>query len=140
MSQENVEGFIRRAYARWNRAEREPFDERELASLEIWHPDGVFVSSAGDPKPASHRGIEAVRQQIRRWVEAYPDLQAKPLEIKTNRDQAFVWVHFSGHAAGSGVPVDMELAHVVTIEDGMVRRIEEYPRRADGLKAAGLSE
>jgi ketosteroid isomerase-like protein len=51
-----------------------------------------------------------------------------------------VWVRFSGHGAGSGVPIDMELAHVVTVEAGKVRRVEEYTERADGLEAAGLSE
>ena len=73
-------------------------------------------------------------------VEAYPDLQVEPLEIQTSGDQAFVWVRFSGHGAESGVPIDMELAHIVTVKGGKVLRVEEYSDRADGLKAAGLSE
>ena len=81
-----------------------------------------------------------MRQQIGRWVEAYPDLQVEPLEIQTNGDRAFVWVRFSGHGAESGVPIDMELAHVHTFKGGKLRRIEEYSDRADGLEAAGLSE
>jgi ketosteroid isomerase-like protein len=140
MPEESLEDFIRRGYARFNQAEREPVDEQELASLDIWHPDGVYVNSASDPDPATHRGIEAVRRQIGRWVEAYPDLQVEPLQIQTNGDRAFVWVRFSGHGAESGVPIDMELAHVNTVEGGKLRRIEEYTDRADGLKAAGLSE
>ena len=120
--------------------QREPVDEQDLASLEIWHPDGVYVNSASDPDPATHRGIEAVRKQIGRWVEAYPDLQVEPLEIQTNGDRAFVWVRFSGHGAESGVPIEMELAHVNTVEGGKLRRVEEYQERADGLAAAGLSE
>ena len=92
------------------------------------------------PTPAFTEGIEAVRRQIGRWVEAYPDLQVDPLEIQINGDLAFVWVRFSGHGAGSGVPIDMELAHVLTIKGGKTRRLEEYSERADGLEAAGLSE
>ena len=53
MSEENVEDFVRRAYAKYNQAEREPVDEQELASLDFWHPDGVYVNSASDPIPAS---------------------------------------------------------------------------------------
>jgi hypothetical protein len=34
----------------------------------------------------------------------------------------------------------MELAHVLTVEGGRTRRLEEYSERADGLEAAGLSE
>ena len=115
-------------------------DEEELASLDFWHPDGVYVNDANDPDPGIHKGIDAVRRQIGRWVEAYPDLQVDPLEIQTNGDLAFVWVRFSGHGAGSGVPIDMELAHVLTIKGGKTRRLEEYSERADGLEAAGLSE
>jgi ketosteroid isomerase-like protein len=137
---ENLEEFIRSAYARFNGAEREPPDEEELASLDFWHPDGVYVNDANDPDPGIHTGIAAVRRQIGRWVEAYPDLQVEPLEIQTNGDLAFVWVRFSGHGAGSGVPIDMELAHVLTVKGGKTRRLEEYQGRDDGLEAAGLSE
>jgi len=140
MPQESLEEFIRRGYARFNQAEREPVDEQELASLDFWHPDGVYVNSASDPDPATHRGIDAVRRQIGQWVEAYPDLQVEPLEIQINSNRAFVWVRFSGHGAESGVPMTMEMAHIATVEDGKFRRIEEYQQRADGLEAAGLSE
>jgi ketosteroid isomerase-like protein len=34
----------------------------------------------------------------------------------------------------------MELAHVWTVEDGKIRRIEEYSDRSAGLEAAGLEE
>jgi ketosteroid isomerase-like protein len=137
MSQENVEDVIRSAYAMFNRAEPSPSGERKL---DFYHPEAVYVNDANDPDPGIHRGIEAVREQVGQWVRAYPDLQVEPLEIQINGDQAFVWVRFSGHGAGSGVPIGMELAHVVTVEGGKVLRVEEYSERADGLKAAGLLE
>jgi hypothetical protein len=34
----------------------------------------------------------------------------------------------------------MELAQVLTVKGGKIRRLEEYSERADGLEAAGLSE
>ena len=138
MAQEHAEDFIRSAYARFNRAEASPSGEAKLASLDFYHPDVVYVNDANDPDPGIHRGIEAVREQVGRWVSTYPDLKVEPLEIQTNGDRAFVWVRFSGHGAGSGVPIDMELAHVVTIEGEKVLRVEEYSERSDGLKAAGL--
>jgi ketosteroid isomerase-like protein len=138
MSQENVEDFIRGAYARFNRAE--PGVSGKLASLDFYHPDAVYVNDARDPDSGIHTGIEAVRGQVGRWVEAYPDLEVEPLEIQTNGDQAFVWVRFSGHGAESGVPIDMELAHAVTVKDGKVLRVEEYSDRQEALEAAGLRE
>ena len=35
-------------------------------------------------------------------------------------------MRFSGHGEGSGVPVEMELAHVLTMRDGRVARTVEY--------------
>ena len=140
MSQDGHEDFVRRAYARFNNAERDPPDDENLASLDFWHSDGAYVNDANDPDPGIHEGIEAVRRQVVRWVEAYPDLQVDPLEVRSNGDLAFVWVRFSGHGAGSGVPIDMELAQVLTIRGGKTLRLEEYSDRAEALEAAGLSE
>jgi hypothetical protein len=66
-----------------------------------------------------------------RWIEL-------PM-LFVARNDALDW-NRPGHGAESGVPIDMELAHINTIEGGKLCRIEEYTDRADGLKAAGLSE
>ena len=56
-----------------------------------------------------------------------------------NGERVFVWTHFSGHGADSGVAMDMELAHVLTItDDGRTRRIEEFFDRGEALAAAGI--
>jgi ketosteroid isomerase-like protein len=52
----------------------------------------------------------------------------------------FLWVRFSGHGGESGLPMEMELAHVITMHDGKAERLVEYFDRAEGLAAAGLSE
>jgi uncharacterized protein len=129
---DEIEELVRAGYARFNSGERFP-------TLEFWHVDGIYINDANDPDPGIHRGIDAVRGQYEQWVDAYPDLNVEPLEIRTNGDRAFVWVRFSGHGAGSGVPIEMELAHIWTVEDGKIRRIEEYSDRASGLAAAGLA-
>ena len=139
MSQESLEDFIRSSYAKFNQAEPSASGEQKLASLDFYHPDAVYVNDANDPDPGIHTGIDAVKEQVGQWLRTYPDLQVEPLEIQTNGDQAFVWVRFSGHGAGSGVPIDMELAQVVTFEGRKVLRVEEYSERADGLRAAGLA-
>ena len=50
----------------------------------------------------------------------------------------FVWTRFTGHGADSGAAMEMELAHIITIEDGKTRRTQEYFDRAEALAAAGL--
>jgi uncharacterized protein len=132
MSQQNIEHVLA-AYALFNAGEREP-------SLEHWHENGEYVASSDDPDSDVHRGIEAVRRQFASWVEAYPDLRVEPLEVKDGRDEVFLWVRFTGHGALSGLPIEMELAHVCTVRDGKTVRIVEYNDRAQALRAAGLAE
>jgi ketosteroid isomerase-like protein len=132
MAQLNVDELVRWAYAYFNR-EREP--------PPTWLPDGEFVNAREDPDHATYRGIEAIRKQHRGWFDSYPDLTVEPLEIRQNGDRVFVWVHFSGHGADSGLPMDMELAHVLTMdEEGNTRRLEEFFDRAEALAAVGLEE
>jgi ketosteroid isomerase-like protein len=131
MSQANVERLLG-GYARFNAGEKEP-------SLDNWHEDAEYVASSDDPDSDTHRGIAAIREQFARWVEAYPDLRVEPLEVKSNGDTIFVWVRFAGHGAASGLPIEMELAHVHTVREGKTIRLAEYTDRSDALKAVGLA-
>jgi uncharacterized protein len=132
VSQENVE-IVLKAYARYNAGERIP-------ELWFWHPDGEYHASREDPDSAVHRGIDAIRKQFANWHEAYPDLRVEVLDARANGDQVLLWVRFVGHGAASGIPLDMELAHLYTMRDGKAERVVEYMDRNEALEAAGLSE
>jgi ketosteroid isomerase-like protein len=126
----DVEDIVRRAYAHFNREQEPP---------PMWLPDGEFVNAREDPDHATYRGIDAIRKQHQGWFDSYPDLTIEPLEIRQNGDRVFVWAHFSGHGADSGVAMDMELAHVLTLDDdGRTRRLEEFFDRREALAATGL--
>lgn len=129
---ENVQ-VVLDGYARFNAGETRP-------ELWFWHEDAEFHASRDDPDAAVHRGLDAIRGQFASWFDAYPDLQVKPLEARGNGDIVFLWVRFSGHGAESGMPMEMELAHVITMRDGRAERMVEYTARTEGLAAAGLSE
>jgi hypothetical protein len=45
-----------------------------------------------------------------------------------------------GLGAESGIPFEMQVGHVVTLDDGKIRRLEVYLDPAEALEAAGLSE
>ena len=51
-----------------------------------------------------------------------------------------VFVRLSGVARGSGVAVDMPLAHMFRFRGKQVDRWQTYADRAEALNAAGLEE
>jgi ketosteroid isomerase-like protein len=132
MSQENVDHVLG-AYARFNGGDRTP-------SPEEWHNDAEYVVSQTDPDSDTHRGLPAISGQYARWVDAYPDLRVEPIEVEDHEDEVIVSVHFVGHGAASGVPIEMDLAHVVTVRDGKISRLVEYEDRPEALKAVGLAK
>jgi len=131
MSQENLD-FVLEGYARFNAGERRP-------ELWFWHPDAEYHVASEDPDSTVRRGIEAIRQQFASWLEAYPDLTVEVLDTRANADRVFAWVRFVGHGATSGIPIDMELAHLYTMRDGKAAQLAEYMDRDEALEAAGLS-
>jgi ketosteroid isomerase-like protein len=131
MSQENEE-LVRLGYERFNAGTREP-------SPEMWHSDCEYISDPRDPDPATYHGLPAITKVYLAWVDAYPDLRVEPVEIRASGQRVFVWTRFSGHGAHSGVPIDMERGHVWTVEDGKIRRCQEYFDRAEALEAVRLA-
>jgi hypothetical protein len=132
MADVDLEERVREGYAHFNREHEPP---------PMWLPDGEFINAREDPDHSVHRGIDAIRRQHQSWFDSYPDLHLEPLEIRANGDRVFVWVHFSGHGADSGVAMEMELAHVITVNaEGRTRRMEEFFDRSEALAAAGLQE
>jgi ketosteroid isomerase-like protein len=132
MSQENVE-ILLDGYARYNEGERIP-------GLWFWHPDAEYHVAREDPDSAVHRGIDAIRQQFANWHQAYPDLRVEVLDARANGDRVLLWVRFAGHGATSGIPLEMELAHLYTMRDGKAAKLVEYMNRDEALEAVGLSE
>jgi ketosteroid isomerase-like protein len=131
VSEKNIE-IVLDAYARFNAGEKVP-------ELWFWHEDAEYHAAREDPDSAVHRGIEAVRRQFASWLEAYPDLRVEVLDARSNREKVLLWVRFVGHGAASGIPLDMELAHLYTMREGKAARVEEYMDRDEALEAAGLT-
>jgi uncharacterized protein len=120
-------------YERYNSGQRIP-------DLQFWREDAEYHASSEDPDSSVHRGIAAIQRHFGTWEEAYPDLRVEPVEVAGNGDTVFAWVRFVGHGASSGVPIDMQIAHVHTIRDGRVARLVEFSDRDEALAAAGIAE
>jgi ketosteroid isomerase-like protein len=126
-SHDNVQ-TICDAYADYNCGDGSP-------SLEHWHEDAEYRTAPEDPDSGTHRGIDAIARLFASWREVYPDLRVEVREARARSNLVFAWVRFIGRGAASGVPIQMELAHVATMRDGKTARLVEYNDRAEALRA-----
>jgi ketosteroid isomerase-like protein len=128
MSQENLQR-VREQYTRYNAGERAP-------GRWFWHEDAEYHTAREDPDHAVHRGIDAIGKLFAGWLEAYPDLRLDIQQAEARGDKVVLWIRFTGHGAASGIPLEMELAHVLTLHDGKAASVVEYTDRNEALAAA----
>ena len=87
--------------------------------------------------PASFRGHEGRVEGMNKLFEVWGS-ELEPLYVLDLGDRLLnlgLW-HIRGRA--SGVPLDEELAQLVTLRDGLVIRDQNFWSWEEGLRAAGL--
>lgn len=130
MSEQNVE-VVRRLYR--------AMDARDLDAIaELAHRQTEWISDprvGGDPI----RGLENVTRFFVEQDEMLADLRAEPQRFRETRDKVLVFVHLTGRGRASGAPFAIQIAHLWTLEDGIVVRGEGFCDRDEALEAAGLS-
>jgi ketosteroid isomerase-like protein len=131
MSEEENLRRVHEQYDRYNAGERMP-------GRWFWREDAEYHTAREDPDHAEHRGIDAIATLFASWLEAYPDLRLDIQQSEARGEKVFLWIRFTGQGAASGIPLEMELAHVVTLRDGKAASVVEYSDRDEALAALGL--
>ena len=113
-------------------------------------PPATIPGNAGNHSKSTATGSKNARLELREPRQAQrgataiadpsrtPGAGRRPAHVSSG-DRALVWARWSGHGTGSGVPIEMEMAQVITFGDGKIRRIEEYMDRAKALDAVALA-
>ena len=135
MSQENLD-VVRRAYEAWNRGDLE-------AAFEFLDRD-VEVSVPPDfPEAGTYRG----RDEVRHWVaqQLLPileEVRAEPERFLDAGDRVVAFVRYFGRGKASGIEVRGAVvdAHVWTLREGKVQKLQMYQGTEKALEAVGLSE
>jgi ketosteroid isomerase-like protein len=129
VSEENVK-FATDAYA----------DPRGLSAMrERIAPDAVFDFSDLYPDAPLLRGVEAVREF--RKSAPWEELEFEADEVlDVGDDRVLVLVRTHAKGKSSGVAVEQEVAHVLTIRDGCLVHFKVYPDREQALSAVGLAD
>jgi ketosteroid isomerase-like protein len=132
MSKENVE-IVRRAYEALRQGEYTAF----FAALD---PEIELVLPEGGMNAGTHRGAREVRQFLEGYFESFEDFHLVAEEFFERGDQVVAFLRQSGRGRASGIELETRFAHVLTLREGKVRRVEAFPDREKqaALEAAGL--
>jgi ketosteroid isomerase-like protein len=130
MSQENIE-IVRRANALTNAGDLD-------AAFRLLHPGIEWVIAKEHPDARSLVGHAALAEYQREWQEAMPDVRFE-LDRALDAGGRVVGVGtVRGAGVGSGADVEVPIAFLFTLRDGLITRVEEYLNPAEALEAVGL--
>jgi ketosteroid isomerase-like protein len=132
MSEENVE-IVRRWIDAFNRGGVE-MALRFLDPNVEWITTGVYIEAG------TYRGHGGVLEYLDALAAEFDDFHSEPEELIDARDQVLVPARISARGRQSGARVDLRMTMVVSLRDGVIIRIRNYPEKADALEAAGLRE
>jgi uncharacterized protein len=132
MSQENVE-VVRTMYDTTDTGKLDP-DFEFLAPEVEFHLSGAFLDL--DPVYRGHDGIGKLNDQLNApWEE----ISLVPERVVDLGGRVLVLSHF--HATGrDGIDVTLPFAHVWTLRNGRVLRMDAFSDQQDALEAVGLRE
>lgn len=135
MTQENLE-LARRVYEVMTGGVNEP-TFHTLIDEELVDPEAELDLSTAYPD-----GPVVRLATLSEFLDRQPWGRSARLEPESFRavgsDRVLVFLRLRGTGSGSGVEVEGRLAHLVTLRDRRVLRVESYTDRDKALEAAGL--
>jgi ketosteroid isomerase-like protein len=130
MSEENVTA-AKRIYEARNRGDIDAV----LAECDpdvTWHP---HLATLGGHPIQGHDEVRAYMVSLR---DDWQTFRHEPEEFFDAGDKVVAFLHTYARGRGSGVDVDVSVAHVLTFEGGRCLGYVSYHDRAEALKVAGL--
>ena len=107
----------------------------ELATPDFeWHPAARALDGG------VYRGREGVERVAADTIENWEELENVAAEFRDLGDRVFVLGRLKGRGKSSGAPIDQSYAGIFDFRGDRIWRYRVYFDRAEGLRAAGLSE
>jgi ketosteroid isomerase-like protein len=95
------------------------------AILAALHPDVEIVQTPLLPWGGTHRGLDGA-QRFFRTIAELTAATPEPAAFIPAGDDVVVTGRLRGHARGTGAPIDLAIAHVLTVRGGKVVRFAAY--------------
>jgi ketosteroid isomerase-like protein len=132
--------LVRRAYPIYNDGPGILRGHYDDFYAELFHPDAELIVPRIYPDmEAVYIGVEGMRRQRTRMEEIWDDLRWDPERYIEADGAILVLLTLSGVAKQSRAPVSAQVAHLYSLHEGRVARLEVYLDRGEALEAAGLS-
>jgi ketosteroid isomerase-like protein len=154
MEQQNAD-FVRAMYAELNDTYKrgdalhhahESGDFRELMpqANRTLHEDVVLSTPTESLFPEAAAGERRGREEVLRFVlsqtEGFEEMFIEPAEFIEVAGKVVVPLRFGGRARHTGIEVEFEVVHVLTIDKGKAKRIDIFMTRSEAMEALGLPQ
>jgi len=125
---------VRQAWDAWLRGDMD-------ALVEHWDPEITWSTENMHEWPESrYDGVDGIRRFLDEWLDVWGNYEIEVEEILPAPDGRVVsLIAHHGKGRQSGVPIDLEMAQIATLQDGKFIRFDNYDDRQEALRAAGLS-
>jgi uncharacterized protein len=131
----NVEA-LRPVYEEWGRGNWTPRFEVYAEDME-WGWSGEFPGMA--PVSPDPEGMTA-SDRLREWLSPWEDWRCEAEDYVASGEFVVALTRYTGRGKESGATVDTQGAHLWTMRDGKVIRLEVFSSRSKALEAAGLGD
>jgi ketosteroid isomerase-like protein len=101
-------------------------------------PDVIIHDAPELPGGSVHRGREAVGQALEEMRGTFKDLEVQPETFTRVGDRILVVFRATGRGAASGIPIDLQLANILTMRDGLLTEWHSYTSEAQAREALDL--
>jgi ketosteroid isomerase-like protein len=104
----------------------------------LFDEDLVWETPAEGPTAGVYRGPEEAIDQVGSWTEPFEGFDWRPHRLTLNGDKLLIAGRMSGQGRGSGVPVEAQEFHVMTLHDYRIARVQMFLAEDEARAAAGL--
>jgi ketosteroid isomerase-like protein len=132
MSKENMD-IVRRTYEATNSGD---YDTAES----YIHPEIEFHTYGRSPEAGVYRGKEAVREYNEGLFQRFESIRFELEELVDAGDRVVVVTTQHAKPKGSHQEMNVRVAEVWTIREGLLAERRSYSTRNEALEAAGLRE
>jgi ketosteroid isomerase-like protein len=87
---------------------------------------------------SQYEGADGTRRFLREWTEPFEEWQIEVQALRDAGEKVVAICKQRARAKTTGLPVEMRLAMVFSLRDGLETRMEMYADPAEAIRAVGL--